>query len=87
MVSRSGAILIAIVILSFIVAFLVANLITPGGFNLGESLASFFSLPKVQGSGAECDCEYSSRLQDYICNTFCGDLSGQSCAQKTDCLI
>ena len=88
MIAKTGAILFAIVVLSFIAALLVADLLTPGGFNFGESIASFFSFPKIEQADVEkCDCEYSSELQEYICNPFCGDLSGTSCAEKADCMI
>jgi len=87
MIAKTGAILFAIVVLSFIAALLIADLVTPGGFSFGESLASFFSFPQVKHSEQGCDCEYSSKLGEYICNTFCGDLSGTSCKEKTDCII
>lgn len=87
MIAKTGAILIAIVALSFISALLAANIVAPGGFKFGESIASFFNFPSVRHSEPNCDCEYSSILDDYMCNSFCGDLSGTSCEEKADCII
>jgi hypothetical protein len=87
MIAKRGAMLFAIIVLSFIAAFLAADLATPGGFNLSESVASFFSLPKVQHSEPNCDCEYSSEFQSNVCNGFCGDLSDAFCNERADCII
>jgi len=87
MIAKRGATLFAIIVLSFIAAFLVADLATPGGFNLSESVASFFSLPKVRHSESNCGCEYSSEFQANVCNGFCGDLSGAFCSETADCII
>lgn len=88
MAVNRGMLLLAVIVLSFISALLLADFATPGGSKIGESIASFFSFPSVEHSDAEkCECEYSSALGDYICNTFCGDLSGTSCLEKADCII
>ena len=88
MIAKSGALLLAIVVLCFIAALLIADLVTPGGFSFGESIASFFSFPTGERSNTEkCDCEYSSGLNEYLCNSFCGDLSGTTCQEKADCMI
>lgn len=88
MIARQGALIFAIVILSFIAALLIADLVTPGGFSFGESIASFLSFPSVKHADVEkCDCEYSSELKEYICNPFCGELSGTTYTEKADCMI
>jgi hypothetical protein len=88
MIAKTGAILFAIVVLSFVAALLIANMVSPSGFSLGESIGSLFSLPKIQHSDAEkCSCEYSNEFENYTCNSFCGDLSGAFCNDNADCMI
>jgi hypothetical protein len=86
MIAKSGAILVAIVILSFIIALLLMDMVSPYGFTRGSSLASFFNFLSGEEEGANCDCEFSSQLGEYICNTFCGELAGKSCEERIDCL-
>lgn len=83
MIARTGAILVAICMLCFISALLIADMVSPSGFRAGKSLASFFGFLT---SSEECDCEYSNLLRERICNTFCGDFSGRFCKEKADCL-
>ncbi|MEM5869575.1 MAG: hypothetical protein QXR09_00170 [Candidatus Aenigmatarchaeota archaeon] len=86
MIARTGAILIGIIVLSFIAALLLVDLTSSGGFKQGESLASFFSFLSGNQEKSECDCEFSSQLQQHICNPFCGELAGKSCEEKADCV-
>lgn len=85
MIARTGAIIVCIIVLSFIVALLLVDLTTKEGFTSGESLASFFNFLTSPNS-EKCECEYSSQLQEYICNPFCGNLAGKECKERTDCL-
>lgn len=87
MIVRNGTVFIAIIVLCFMLILLMAGLIVSGGFKYGASIAGFFSFQDVRRSEPNCDCEYSTGLQDFICNSFCGDLSGTSCTQKSDCII
>jgi hypothetical protein len=87
MIARAGAILIGIIVLSFIAALLLIDLTIPSGFTSGKSLASFFDFLSGKEEKTDCDCEFSSRLQEYICNPFCDELAGKSCREKSDCLV
>jgi hypothetical protein len=86
MIARTGAIILGIIILSFIIALLLLDLTSEGGFTSGGSLASFFNFLSGKEK-RECDCEYSSQLGEYICNPFCEELAGKSCREKVDCLV
>ncbi|MEM5829750.1 MAG: hypothetical protein QW040_03710 [Candidatus Aenigmatarchaeota archaeon] len=85
MIARTGAILFAIIILSFITVLLLADLINPKGFKKGESLSTFINFLLGEGK-SECECEFNSQLQEHICNSFCGEFSGKSCMEREDCL-
>lgn len=82
MIARTGAILVGIIVLCFIIVLLIADMLSPTGFKAGKSLASFF---QFLTSSEECDCELSTQLQEKICNTFCGELAGKVCKEKDDC--
>ncbi|MEM5772826.1 MAG: hypothetical protein QXL86_01210 [Candidatus Aenigmatarchaeota archaeon] len=86
MIARTGAIIVGIIFLSFIAALLLVDLTSPKGFKQGESLSSFINFLSSSQEKLECDCEFSSQLQEYICNPFCGELSGRSCEKKSDCV-
>lgn len=85
MIARTGAIIVGIIFLSFIAALLLVDLTSPKGFKQGESLSSFINFLSGREEKSECDCEFSSQLQEYICNPFCGKLSGKDCRDRSDC--
>jgi hypothetical protein len=86
MIAKTGAIIVGIIILSFVAALLLIDLTSKEGFTSGSSLASFFNFLSGKEEKKDCDCEYSSQLGEYICNPFCGELAGKSCKEKVDCL-
>jgi hypothetical protein len=87
MIAKTGALIVGIIVLSFIAALLIADLTSQEGFTSGRSLASFFNFLSGKEEKTGCDCEYSSQLGEYICNPFCGELSGMPCKEKADCTI
>jgi hypothetical protein len=85
MIAKTGALILGIIVLSFVMALLLLDLASEGGFTSGSSLASFFNFLSGKEK-RECDCEYSTQLGEYICNPSCGELAGKSCKEKADCL-
>ncbi|MEM5853912.1 MAG: hypothetical protein QW228_06085 [Candidatus Aenigmatarchaeota archaeon] len=82
-IARTGAIVLAIMMLGFILVVLLADLLGQRGFG-GETLASFFNFFSIEKD--KCDCEYSSEYNSKICNPFCGDSAGALCLSRSDCL-
>ena len=88
MAEKSGIWIVGILVLSFVLVSLIANLLSTGGIDIGQIGASVFGL-KTQLKTADpekCECEYSVEFQDFMCNEYCGDMSGAFCLGKPDCL-
>jgi len=88
MAEKSGVWILGILILSFVFVTLVVDIVGKGGVDLGSVGASLFGLktPPEAADPEKCECEYSVDYQDFMCNSYCGDLSGAFCLGKADCL-
>ena len=87
MAEKSGVWILGILILSFVFVTLVVDIIGKGGIDIGKVGASFFGLKTSLAADPEkCECVYSIDFQDFMCNTYCGDMSGAFCLGKADCL-
>ena len=88
MIAKPVALLIGVVVLAFVAVSLVADVLIPGGFNVGQTIAGLYQKPYEQQLDVEkCECEYSSEYEDYVCNNYCGDFSETYCQSKADCLV
>ena len=79
MIAKPVALLIGVFILAFVAVSLVADLLLPGGFNVGQTIAGLYEKK-------ECECEYNAEYEDYMCNSYCGDMSNAFCSSTTYCL-
>jgi hypothetical protein len=81
---KSGALLIGTIVLAFVSVSLVADLLTPGGFNVGETIGGLYT--NTQPSGT-CGCEYDSQTNEYLCNQYCGSTVYAICNTTADCAL
>jgi hypothetical protein len=91
MIAKPEALLVGTVVLAFIAVTLIADLLTPGGFNVGQTIGGLYSQKTSPSSRKtldldRCTCEYRSEYEDYMCNSYCGDMSDVFCSSTADCL-
>jgi hypothetical protein len=84
-IAKPTALLIGIVVLAFVAVCIVADMLAPGGVNVGERVAGVYE-ETTQPDLDKCLCEYSSVYEDYVCNDYCGPTAGYVCQSSSDCL-
>jgi len=91
MIAKRGALLLAIVILTFVSISLVANLIS--GTNISSVIGSVYSnnaktiVTTTPADVTKCKCSFNNDYQTNTCSNGCGDLSGAACNTVNDCLV
>ena len=89
MIAKPAALLVGVVVLAFLAVSIVADLLMPGGFNVGQTIAGLYGQKPSSKQVADvdrCNCEYNSNYEDYMCNSYCGDMSNAFCSSTADCL-
>lgn len=87
MLVKPLGLVLAIFVLAFIAINLIADLLTPGGFNIGQTVAGIYGKESSKNLDvSKCLCKYSSDYKDYVCNEYCGDKATKVCESTDACL-